>query len=61
VTSATDPGVAHVYRAWSTITQENVDARVREGIHFRNSDLTGVRVGREVAANDLRLLRTIGL
>ncbi|TMC08156.1 MAG: vanadium-dependent haloperoxidase [Chloroflexi bacterium] len=61
VTSATDPGSVHTYRAWSTITQENVDARVWEGIHFRNSDLTGVRVGREVAVNDLRLLGAIGL
>lgn len=61
VTSATDPGSVHTYRSWSTITQENVDGRVWEGIHFRHSDLTGVRVGREVAAHDLRLLRAIRL
>lgn len=61
VTSTTDPGVTHTYTKWSTITQENVDGRVWEGVHFRFSDETGVRVGRAVADWDLPRLRAIGL
>jgi hypothetical protein len=53
VTSATEPGATHTFRAWSTITQENVDGRVWEGIHFRFSDETAVQLGAQVAAYDL--------
>ncbi len=60
-TSATDPGSVHTYRAWSTITQENIDGRVWEGIHFRFSDLRGVQLGREVAAYSLSRLHKLGL
>jgi hypothetical protein len=56
VTSPTDPGVTHVYDNWSALTQEVVDARVWEGIHFRFSDDTGAQVGAEVADYDLRRL-----
>jgi hypothetical protein len=61
VTSPTDPGSTHVYRSWSQITREAIDARVWEGIHFRFSDVVGAQVGGEVARYDLRRLRTIGL
>jgi hypothetical protein len=61
VTSPTDPGVTHTFTEWSQITQENIDGRVWEGVHFRFSDEVGVRVGREVAEWDLPRLQTIGL
>jgi hypothetical protein len=61
VTSPTDPGVTHTFARWSQITQENIDGRVWEGVHFRFSDDIGVQVGREVADWDLQRLRSIGL
>ena len=61
VTSPTDPGVTHVYDDWRTITQENIDGRVWEGIHYRFSDTTGVDVGRRAARYDLGRLRRLGL
>ena len=61
VTSPTDPGSTHTYDRWSQITQEVIDARVWEGIHFRFSDIAGARVGRSVARYDLRRLESIGL
>jgi hypothetical protein len=59
LTSATDPGVTRNYTDWSTITQENVDGRVWEGIHFRFSDLTAAALGRQVAAYDVAHLPRI--
>lgn len=53
-----DPGVtlsmtfSGITRQWYTFSEavnEVVDARVYSGIHFRNSDETGVRLGRQVA------------
>lgn len=41
------------YTDWSTLTQENIDARVWEGVHFRTSDSIGASLGRSVAAYDL--------
>lgn len=38
------------------VTQENIDARVWAGMHFRSSDETGATLGRHVAAYDLRRL-----
>ena len=61
VTSPTDPGSTHVYRRWSQITREVIDARSWEGIHFRFSDVDGAQVGDDLAHYDLRRLRTIGL
>jgi hypothetical protein len=61
VTSPTDPGSTHVYTNWAQITQEVINARVWEGIHFRFSDNTGARVGAEVAAYDLPRLGSLGL
>jgi hypothetical protein len=61
VTSSTDPGVTHTFRSWPAITQENIDGRVWEGVHFRFSDEVGARVGREVADWDLPRLHSIGL
>jgi hypothetical protein len=60
-TSPTDPGSTHTWTNWGAITQEVINARVWEGIHFRFSDDTGARVGTEVAIYDLLNLRSIGL
>jgi hypothetical protein len=43
---------------WSALTQENVDARVLAGVHFRFSDEVGTALGRQVAHYNLRRLRT---
>ncbi|HEV7773714.1 MAG TPA: hypothetical protein VGO48_10555 [Conexibacter sp.] len=61
VTSTTDPGVTHTYARWSTPTQETVDGRVWEGVHFRFSDETAVQVGKDVARHDLPRLSRLGL
>ncbi|HKG03975.1 MAG TPA: vanadium-dependent haloperoxidase [Conexibacter sp.] len=61
VTSTTDPGVTHTYGRWSTPTQETVDGRVWEGVHFRFSDEAAVQVGKDVARHDLPRLRWLGL
>jgi hypothetical protein len=61
VTSAADPGSVHTYRSWPSITQENIDGRVWEGIHFRFSDILGVELGRKVAGYGLARLGTLGL
>jgi hypothetical protein len=54
VISPTDPGSTHTYTNWADVTQEVVNARVWEGIHFRFSDDTGSEVGKEVADYDLQ-------
>jgi hypothetical protein len=41
-----------ITRTWNTFSeavQEVIDARVYSGIHFRNSDVVGARMGRQVA------------
>lgn len=50
VTSPQAPGVARTYEAWSQATQDNIDARVWEGIHFRTTDVVSAEFGRQVAA-----------
>ncbi|MET8329895.1 vanadium-dependent haloperoxidase [Streptomyces sp. NPDC005181] len=42
--------------AWTTLTRENVDARVLAGVHFRFSDEIGADLGRDVAHYNLRRL-----
>jgi hypothetical protein len=61
VTSSTAPGSTHTFSAWPAITQENVDGRVWEGIHFRFSDETGADVGRRVARYELSHLSGLGI
>jgi hypothetical protein len=61
VTSPTDVGSTHTYTNWRQITNEIVNARDWEGIHFRFSDNTGVNVGSSVGFYDLTHLRSIGL
>lgn len=61
VTSPNDPGVTHYYSAWAPLTQEVIDARVWEGIHFRFSDVAGAQLGQRVGAYDLAHLYRLGL
>ncbi|MFL5834783.1 MAG: vanadium-dependent haloperoxidase [Solirubrobacterales bacterium] len=60
-TSATAPGSLHTYTRWSQITQETIDGRVWEGVHFRFSDEIAAKVGKQVAAWDLPRLSRLGL
>jgi hypothetical protein len=50
-----------VYTNWAQITQEVINARVWEGIHFRFSDDTGALLGAQVASYDLPRLDQLGL
>lgn len=61
VTSSTDPGSVHTYDRWSQITQETIDGRVWEGVHYRFSDETAAKLGKQVAAWDLPRLYRLGL
>jgi hypothetical protein len=41
-----------ITRSWNTFSEavdEVIDARVYSGIHFRNSDTVGARMGRQIA------------
>ncbi|AEV86392.1 phosphoesterase PA-phosphatase [Actinoplanes sp. SE50] len=49
LTSAVATDVTRTYRRWSELTRDNIDARVWEGVHFRNTDETGAAVGRRAA------------
>ena len=60
-TSATAPGSVHTYTRWSQITQETIDGRVWEGVHYRFSDEIAAKVGKQVAAWDLPRLYRLGL
>ena len=59
--SSTDVGAVHTWRGWAAITDETIDARVWEGVHFRSSDEVGAQLGRAVARADLRQLGSVGL
>jgi hypothetical protein len=61
VTSTTAPGSVHTYTRWSQITQETIDGRVWEGVHYRFSDDVAAKVGKQVAAWDLPRLYRLGL
>jgi hypothetical protein len=52
---------AVAYSNWASLTQEVVNARVWEGIHFRFSDVAGAGVGERVANYDLQRLSSLGL
>jgi hypothetical protein len=61
LTSSNDPGVTRTYTDWATITEEVVDARVWEGVHFRFSDVAGVKLGLKVGGWDLTHLWQLGI
>jgi hypothetical protein len=48
-TSSTNPGFVRQWFTFSEGVDEVIDARVYSGIHFRNSDEVGARLGRQVA------------
>ncbi len=60
-TSVSAPGSVHTYTRWSQITQETVDGRVWEGVHYRFSDEIAAKLGKRVAAWDLPRLDELGL
>ena len=61
LTSPDDPGVTRTYTDWQTVTDEVINARVWEGVHFRFSDTTGVRQGLRLARWEAgRLERVLG-
>jgi hypothetical protein len=60
-TSPADPGSTHTYTSWRQITQEIVNARVWEGVHFRSSDNTAAITGLKVGNFDVYKLRSIGI
>jgi hypothetical protein len=47
--SVTQTGITRTWTSFSQGVDEVIDARVYSGIHFRNSDDVGARVGRQVA------------
>jgi hypothetical protein len=49
LTSAVATDVTLTYQQWSELTRDNIDARVWEGVHFRNTDEQGAAVGRRAA------------
>ena len=44
------------YTRWQQIVEENIDARVWAGVHFRSADVAGADLGRRVAELDLARL-----
>jgi hypothetical protein len=47
--SSLNSGTTRYFERFSGMTEEVVDARVWSGIHFRNADEDGARIGKEVA------------
>ena len=50
IANATSKDTRRSYTTWQQAVDENEDARVWGGIHFRNSDEVGSQLGRRVAA-----------
>ncbi|MBB6628202.1 vanadium-dependent haloperoxidase [Nocardioides sp. KIGAM211] len=61
LTSSNLTGASRLSSDWATIDREIIDARVWEGVHFRNSDRVGSALGKKVAAYGLKHLDRIGL
>jgi hypothetical protein len=47
--TVTQTGITRTWTRFSEAVQEVIDARVYSGIHFRNSDEVGARMGRQIA------------
>ena len=45
----TQSGITRRWTTFSEAVKEVIDARVYSGIHFRNSDEVGARMGRQIA------------
>ncbi|MCW3039853.1 MAG: phosphoesterase PA-phosphatase [Solirubrobacterales bacterium] len=54
VTSTASPNYYRTYTQWSQITQDNIDARVWEGVHLRSTDVYSAGLGGQIAAAALR-------
>jgi len=61
LTSPDAAGVTRTYTDWKTITDDVINARVWEGVHFRTSDIKGVDQGLRVARWEAGRLAEIGL
>ena len=44
-----EPNVTRVYKRFSDVVEDTIDARVFQGIHFRTAELQGAKIGRQVA------------
>ena len=53
--------MSRTYTDWATISQEVIDARVWEGVHYRTSDVVGAQVGQRVARWELGQLHRLGI
>jgi hypothetical protein len=49
LTSAVATDVTLTYRQWAELTRDNINARVWQGVHYRNTDEVGAAVGRRAA------------
>lgn len=47
--AVTQTGITRTWTSFSEAVDEVIDARVYSGIHFRNSDVAGARMGRQIA------------
>ena len=47
--TVTQTGITRTWTSFSEAVDEVIDARVYSGIHFRNSDVAGARMGRQIA------------
>jgi hypothetical protein len=61
LTSPDAPGVTRTYTEWNTISDDVINARVWEGVHFRTSHITGVQQGLQVARWELPRLHLLGI
>jgi hypothetical protein len=61
LTSPNSPGVSRTYTDWATISQEVIDARVWEGVHYRTSDVVGAQIGQRIARWELGQLHRLGI
>jgi hypothetical protein len=61
LTSPDAPGVTRTYTEWNAISDDVINARVWEGVHFRTSDITGVQQGLKVARWELPRLDLLGI
>ncbi|MBO0824844.1 MAG: phosphatase PAP2 family protein [Actinobacteria bacterium] len=61
LTSPDAPGVTRTYSDWKTISQDVINARVWEGVHFRTSDVTGIDLGLRVARWEVGQLHNLGI
>ena len=61
LTSPDAPAVTRTYTDWKTITDDVINARVWEGVHFRTSDITGVELGFRVARWEAGRLHRLGI